>query len=140
MLMVAIGCLTYLLSATLVWLHYYILTIPMALIALRPPNSSDPEPGVGMAVRRVIAAAAIILIAEIPLRTLFSVTEPHGSAVLLNIGTLTLFALGMWELIRLRRRRDVADIEAKIGENDETSREHSVSVATERGPNRARNG
>jgi len=140
MLMVAIGCLTYLLSATLVWLHYYLLTIPMALITLRPLMSDDSRAGFGAVVRRIIAAAAIILIAELPIRIVFSVTEPHESAVLLNIGTLTLYGLGMWELMCLRKEKDVADIEVRVGENDETSREHSVSVASERGPNRARNG
>lgn len=140
MVMVAVGCLTYLLSATLVWLHYYLLTIPMALIALRPQRSNDSEHGVGMIVRRLIAAAAIILIAELPIRTLFSVAEPHESAVLLNIGTLALFGLGMCELLCLRTRRRAADVTVRAGENDEASQEHSVSVAGERGPNRARNG
>ncbi len=140
MLMVAVGCLTYLLSATLVWLHYYFLTIPMALIALRPQRNNDQKPGVAIVVRRFIAAAAIILIAELPIRTLFSVMEPHESAILLNIGTLILFGLGMWELICLRKNQDMAGIKVRAGENNETSREHSVSVAGERVPHGARNG
>jgi hypothetical protein len=101
MLMVSAGCLIYLLSATLVWLHYFVLTVPMALIILRPSGTARPTASWAMVIRLVLAAAAIVVIAELPIRTLFSVTNAYHSAMLLDAATLTLFGLGMWELLSL---------------------------------------
>jgi hypothetical protein len=101
MLMVATGCLIYLLSATLVWLHYFVLTVPMTLIILRPSDAARPTASWAMVTRRVLAAAAVVVIAELPIRTLFSVTNAYHSAMLLDAATLTLFGLGMWELLSL---------------------------------------
>lgn len=98
MLMVAVGCLIYILSATLVWLHYFVLTVPMALIILRPSDAARPTASWMVATRRVLAAAAVLVMAELPIRTLFSVTNAYHSAILLDAATLTLFGLGMWEL------------------------------------------
>ncbi len=101
MLMVAAGCLIYLLSATLVWLHYFVLTVPMALIILRPLGAARPTASWAVVTRRILAAAAVVVIAELPIRTLFSVTNPYHSAILLDAATLMLFGLGMWELLLL---------------------------------------
>jgi hypothetical protein len=117
--MVATGCLIYLLSATLVWLHYYILTIPMALIVLRPIVGEGSGSIFGAVTRRIVGAAAIVIIAELPIRVLFSVTDPYRSALLLNIGTLILFGLGLWELVRLGRGPFAVKTQLGMGERNE---------------------
>ncbi|MBI4833162.1 MAG: hypothetical protein HY801_16725, partial [Candidatus Lindowbacteria bacterium] len=103
MLAVATGCLIYLLSATLVWLHYFLFTIPMALLVLRPAGAFRTKKTHELAVQRLLAIVSVLLIAEYPIRRLFSVTDARWSALLLIAGTLTLFGLGMWEIAGLRR-------------------------------------
>jgi hypothetical protein len=101
MLMVAIGCLIYLLSATLVWLHYFVLTVPMALIALRPSGNNKAAKSHAAVFSRILAAVAIVLIAELPVRALFSATDPRHSAALMCSGTFILFALAVYEVLRI---------------------------------------
>jgi hypothetical protein len=95
---VALGSLIPLLGSRLAWLHYFVLTIPMLLILLRPL-----EPGAHLAeliARRGVPALAIPLLARIPLQ---SIDPDLGSGVQAALGcvaTLLLFAAGLRELGR----------------------------------------
>jgi hypothetical protein len=101
-LMVATGCLIYLLSATLVWLHYFVLTIPMALVVLSPPRMYSSGASVPI-MKPILGAAAIFLIAERPVRMFLPITQPRHSALIICIGTLALFYMALWEIRSLRR-------------------------------------
>jgi hypothetical protein len=100
-LIVGLGSLIPLLGSRLAWLHYFVLTIPMLLILLRPL-----EPGArlaGLAARRLVPALAIALLARIPLQ---SIDPDLGSEVQAAFGcaaTLLLFAAGLRELRELGR-------------------------------------
>ncbi|MFC1621149.1 glycosyltransferase family 87 protein [Candidatus Omnitrophota bacterium] len=90
-LMVGMGCVIYLLSGKLVWLHYLILTIPMILFVLRPVTQ-------GTFYRRAFGVAAIITIGLIPIQLLFGIKNPQFLAISASAGTLILFSLGLREL------------------------------------------
>jgi len=103
MLMVSIGCLIYLLCMTLVWLHYFLLIIPMALVALRPSYPNMPGPGRCVIIRRVAAALAILAIAEFPTVMLFPPATPYHKVAMDAFATLTLLGIGIWESARLHK-------------------------------------
>ncbi len=92
---VSAGCLIYLLSASLVWLHYYLLAVPAIVFVLRP----DPRSGQTPTPRLLAAAAAVTLIALEPLRLV--VLEPATEFALVVAGSLVLLVLTLAELRRL---------------------------------------
>jgi len=92
--LVGVGCLAYLLAAPLVWVHYHVLTVPLALYLLRP--SDDGARGVA-AWRPVLAAAAVVLVANRPLEAVIGKGFPALIAVSTNLGALLLFGLLMLE-------------------------------------------
>jgi hypothetical protein len=98
-LIVGSGCLLYLLSARLVWLHYYLLSIPLALLLLRPLNMSPSPAAWGLVMRRLLAALALVLVGSNPLVSLFKLSDPYHFAFLTVSGTLILFGLAMYEIL-----------------------------------------
>jgi hypothetical protein len=100
-LMVALGCLIYVLSSPMVWVHYYVLAIPAALFALRPLRDTGQKSLVRMTANVAPVVLAIVLLAEFPVRTLFGVADSYIRASLLCLGTLILFAWGIKDLYRL---------------------------------------
>jgi hypothetical protein len=99
-LMVGIGCLIYLIAARLVWLHYMILVIPMALFLLRPREEAFLET-TSRSVTYLLAALATLLIGINPLASILR--EPFVLVILLCIGLIMLFGLGIGEIWQLRR-------------------------------------
>lgn len=83
---VAAGCLVYLLSAPLVWLHYYLLALPALIFVLRRQAGSRPM------LRELLAAAALALISLEPLLSVVRFPQ-DPRLVLLALGTLLLFGL-----------------------------------------------
>jgi hypothetical protein len=96
-LMTGMGCLIYLMSAALVWLHYFILAIPMALFVLRPQKEASALPFY-RPLRYALGAISVILIAQLPL-SLFFGSYPFQDAVFIVIGTGILYALGISEIL-----------------------------------------
>lgn len=84
-LMVAgLAFVVHLLSAPLVWYHYLLLSLPLAiaLLAIRPC--------------RVAAVAALTLIAADPWNWLLHFRGAGGEAVIVNTGLLVLYGTGVW--------------------------------------------
>lgn len=98
-LLISVGCLLYLLSAPLVWLHYYLLTVPIGLCLARPASSPSPrsEHGSAWAVRG-LAVAAMALIALNPLHCVVKFQAGPWVAVSLIGGTAVVFLLALREL------------------------------------------
>jgi hypothetical protein len=103
MLAVAAGCLIYLLSMSLVWLHYFVLAVPMALIALRPSSAFRSSDGVEQGLHRLLGAIALAAIAELPREMNFPFSGPHHMAVIDVVAALTLLGIGLREMVRLRK-------------------------------------
>jgi hypothetical protein len=86
LLLVSAGLLIYLLSATVVWLHYMVLVIPAALALLRWRGTA------------VVAIAALLLIAEEPLEIVTHVQAFPIEAWLITPSLLALFVCVVWKI------------------------------------------
>jgi hypothetical protein len=87
-LIAGLAILIYLISAPVVWLHYMVLVLPLAIALLR---------------RRVTAAVSLIalaMIAEVPYELLFRTSIYPRDAALITPALLALFATGVWALMR----------------------------------------
>ncbi|MBV8516294.1 MAG: DUF2029 domain-containing protein [Acidobacteria bacterium] len=92
-LVVGIGILIYLLSAPVVWLHYMVLVVPVAIALLR------------WRVTGAIALLALAMIAEVPFERLTQVPAANVEAMLI---APALFALYVCAIVRLSQRDPAA--------------------------------
>ncbi|MFT5444576.1 MAG: hypothetical protein ACI8W3_003633 [Myxococcota bacterium] len=93
--LIGLGCSVYLLSANLVWEHYFILTIPLLLVALLPGVLHRPEtPGQWIALRIVPGLALVGLMAT-PTYALVGLPHEVYFPLVQGGGTLILFVLGV---------------------------------------------
>jgi hypothetical protein len=88
LLVVGMGILIYLISATVVWLHYMVLVLPVALALLRDRRTAW------------IAILALAAIAEEPYEMLFRVPIYPNDVVLIGPALAVLFVAGLWMLDR----------------------------------------
>jgi len=92
LLLISLGLLIYFMSATLVWLHYFVLAIIPAFALLRRNRTA------------IIAGIALLLMADVPYAMLFGPSSPQLRAKLIFIAMLMLFAACVWMLWRGRGR------------------------------------
>lgn len=86
LLVAGLGILIYLLSATVVWLHYMVLVLPLAIALLRHR------------VTAVIAIVALLAIAEEPFEWLTKTQIYPNDAKLIGPALIALFVAGLWQL------------------------------------------
>lgn len=90
--LVSFGVLLFLLLSSLVWVHYFLLTLPLILVSLRCQRSGD----------RALAFGTLLLQSPKPLRIFFGLAVgSHNSAALFNIALLLLLGLALVRLHRL---------------------------------------
>jgi len=94
LLLVTLGCLLGLLTARLVWLHYYLLALPMVLIGLRPRASGETRP----VLRALTIGGAVCLTPSV--YTVFTYRSSALGAVVVNVGLLSLVAVGLIEIAK----------------------------------------
>jgi hypothetical protein len=87
-LVAGLGILIYLLSATVVWLHYMVLVIPIAVALMRNRWTA------------IVAILALAAIAEEPFEMLFGVPVYPNDAKLIAPALIALFLCGLWTLHR----------------------------------------
>jgi len=85
-LLAGLGILIYLLSANVVWLHYMVLAIPIAIALMR------------RRVTALIAVAALLLIAEEPFEMLVGKAAFEVETWLIGPALFVLFGCGVWML------------------------------------------
>jgi hypothetical protein len=90
-LAIALGGLVLLLCSPLVWSHYFVLVLPMAILCL--PRESRPGGPVIF-----LALCGLATQATRPLLSLLSAEGFWQEASLLNLGTALLFVAGLLEL------------------------------------------
>ncbi len=93
---VGIGCALYLLSAPLVWVHYYWLATPLALLALRPSSPALAMPRT-VPVRRILGGLAVVFLANRPFEWALKTQRQGLMAALSGAGILLLFGMALWE-------------------------------------------
>ena len=104
-LMAGLGCLVYLLSAPLAWLHYFVLIIPIAIYILRPrDNACSQRMEKTSAIHRSLWAAAVTAIAITPAQMVFGIKTMRSLAFSISTGTLILFILAVCELKNMKER------------------------------------
>jgi hypothetical protein len=91
-----VAILIYLLSATVVWLHYMVLVIPVALALLRWRTTA------------VVSLLALAAIAEEPFELLTRIAVYPNDAKLLGPALFALFACAVWKLAMEREPRESA--------------------------------
>jgi hypothetical protein len=101
----AVGCLLVLLTPRLAWLHYFVLTIPILLIALRPLDETSP-PGGGVVARRILPGLALLVLAIDPFVNVGIPLSASAQGVVVVLATVLLFGLGLRELSLGRSGRD----------------------------------
>lgn len=90
-LLAGLGILVYLLSANVVWLHYVVLAVPIAIALMR------------WRVTALIAIAALLLIAEEPFELFAGRAAFEVEAWLIGPALFVLFACGVWRYWSLGR-------------------------------------
>lgn len=99
-LLVGLGGSVALLSAQLAWLHYFVLTIPLALYLLRP---GDREASSSQPFFRTLALLAVAMIALEAIISIFGLNEGDpGSATLVCGGAVILFVLALVDCWQFR--------------------------------------
>lgn len=86
-----VGCAVMLLSSNLVWLHYYVLLIPMSLYLMRPLGDNDQQPS--HSYRRVLAIVALLMLSAGTI-----VHDVFYYAVMINSATSLMLALTFYEI------------------------------------------
>ena len=104
-LAVGLGCAVMLLASNLVWLHYYVLLIPLALFLLRPVPERAPD----RTRRLACGGAAVASLVLFSSAAQYLAAGAGPAATLANVATLLLFGAGLDELWRLRRARAASD-------------------------------
>jgi len=97
---VALAGLVTLLASPLSWLHYFVFTIPMLLVVLRPTSVRRGENATWV-LARVAAFIALLAVMMRPL-VMLEIGSTRGRAVVLLLGAALLFYLGLRELLALR--------------------------------------
>ncbi len=96
--LIGIGCVAFLLSANLVWEHYFILTIPLLLTCLRPGIQRVPENARQWIIERVLPGFAIVALMATPTQSLSSLPHEIYFPIVQGLGTLILYGLALHQL------------------------------------------
>lgn len=98
--LIAMGCIIPLLSSTVVWLHYYLFTLPMIIIALRPWREPGPMKVIPILILRVLPAVALVILLETALRDIIGGEGRSYRVFATTTSTISLFLVGLWQLGR----------------------------------------
>ena len=117
-LMVGAGCLIYLLSAPLVWIHYLLLTVPATIFLLRPVYPLRLFQHGFAPYRCAIAALTIAGLMITPYVKLFNIGDVRTVIIVTSLSTFSLLVLTFMELFMARgpqgygKIRGVEEVEA----------------------------
>lgn len=95
--LVAMGCIIMMLASTTVWLHYYLLTIPMLIVALRPWQAQRKMGVIPILMLRVLPVVALVLLMETALKTVIGSEGRSYWAMSTTASALILFVVGLWQ-------------------------------------------
>jgi hypothetical protein len=85
-LIAGVGILIYLMSATVVWLHYMVLVVPVAMALMH------------WRITAIVALLALAMIAEVPFEMLVGKPAAPIEAMLITPALLALYACAVWRL------------------------------------------
>lgn len=104
-LLIGMGSMIFLMVSPLVWLHYYVLAMPMLLVSLRPWSRVPAQRRLYVLLFRLVPI--LVLLASLQGAHWYFMRDDYVTARSLAnaISSLVLFGLGLWQL----RFRDASD-------------------------------
>lgn len=95
--LVAMGCLVTMLASTIVWIHYYLLTIPMFIVLFRPWQKPGGSIIIPFLMLRVLPLIALVVLLKTALNTLVSGDSRNYWTIATMSSALILFLAGLWQ-------------------------------------------
>lgn len=95
--LIAMGCVVSMLASTLVWLHYYLLIIPMLIVAFRPWQEPGRMKIVPFLMLRLLPAIALVVLLETALRSIIGSDESINWLIKPMTSAVILFLVGLWQ-------------------------------------------
>lgn len=97
-LLLSMGCLVQMLVSPLVWVHYYVLAIPMLIVVLRPWPRPPRHAILSIILQRLIPALVFVASLYGPHWKLpvDDVNEIHAAVMLVSVAVL--YVIGLWQL------------------------------------------
>lgn len=105
------GCFIYLLSAPLVWVHYFLLAIPAAIFLLRPACSLSPLRHGFAPYRFAITAISVVGLMIIPYAKPFNIRDLRYLVIITSLSSLSFLALILMDLFLARGPQGPSEIE-----------------------------
>jgi hypothetical protein len=99
-LLFGLGSLIHMLTSSLVWEHYYVLAIPMLIVAFRPWHNHSG--GIVLLLHRFLGVIALVCLMAGPFQALFDIDSVRYFTAVNFIAVISLFSLGLWQL-RIRQ-------------------------------------
>jgi len=96
--MIGMGCLVHMLTSSLVWLHYFLLALPMIIVAFRPWTGAPQRAGLEVVLFRLIPTLILLAFLDGPHWTLFYDDAYAIHAIPSIVSIAVLFLLGLWQL------------------------------------------
>ncbi len=96
-LLIAMGCVIAMLASALVWIHYYLLTIPMLMVALRPWQDIRHKKLPAIIMQRLLPVVGLICLMDLSLYNLLGIDRLDYWAKATTTCVLILFTVGLWE-------------------------------------------
>jgi hypothetical protein len=96
--LLALACLIQMLTSRLVWLHYFVLAVPMLIVALRPWSGKLPRGFGSVLLHRVLPVLALLLLLQGPLAESLAADPVLAANRACVVAALILFGLGLWQL------------------------------------------
>jgi cbb3-type cytochrome oxidase subunit 3 len=103
-LLAGLGLTIFLLSSRLVWVHYKLLIIPLALYLLGADKKEFISAEWANMIYKLLAVVAVLVIATLPVEPLYSFTSHMQRAFIAYLGMMTLFVMGLLELFYIKSR------------------------------------
>ena len=97
-MLIAMGCIIALMASALVWIHYYLLTIPLMLVLLRPWDAQEQGSFTKVLMQRIFPVVAMVLLMDSALIRLFDMEGREFRAIAGPIYLMMMFVAGMWQL------------------------------------------
>lgn len=97
-LLIAMGCIIALMASALVWIHYYMLTIPLLVVLLRPWGEQEQVSLTRVLMQRILPVVAMVLLMDSALVRLFAMDGREFQAFAGPVYLAILFVAGMWQL------------------------------------------
>ncbi len=96
--LIGMGCLVHMMASALVWLHYYVLAIPMLIVAFRPWSRAPAHGTLGIILLRLLPALVLLAFLNGPHWRLVHGDIYAAHAIANTASIVVLYVLGLWQL------------------------------------------